>query len=281
MKNDNKSDYTINFTRKSLTFLSKHTSLSEPEAVKAFIANLQTRNGYKRNLCIAYNKFCKHYQIQWQMPLYEPEAKNIKLPTKEKLQMLIANASQPLALKLTISLETGLRPVELCRLKVRDIDTEHGAINPITAKHGAPRTLKITNNLNQRIQEHIIRQNLTPNDNLFKGNADDYGKHYQVMRNKLAKKLKDPSIHAIRLYDFRHFFCTTTLHKTKDPYYTMTQMRHKKLTTTQKYMHLLDLNEDEWTCKTATTIKEASELIEAGFDYVTEMDRTKLFRKRK
>ena len=37
MKNDNKADSTINFTRKALTFLSKNTSLSEPEAVKALI----------------------------------------------------------------------------------------------------------------------------------------------------------------------------------------------------------------------------------------------------
>jgi hypothetical protein len=40
MKNDNKSDYTIKFTNKALTFLSKHTSLNEPEAVKALIAKL-------------------------------------------------------------------------------------------------------------------------------------------------------------------------------------------------------------------------------------------------
>jgi hypothetical protein len=43
MENDAKSAYTINFTRKSLTFLAKHTSLSEPEAVKHFIATLKNK----------------------------------------------------------------------------------------------------------------------------------------------------------------------------------------------------------------------------------------------
>jgi hypothetical protein len=38
---------------------------------------------------------------------------------------------------------------------------------------------------------------------------------------------------------------------------------------------------DEWTCKTATTIQEATQLIEAGFQYITEIDNTKLFKKRK
>jgi integrase len=134
MKNDNKSDYTINFTRKALNFLARHTSLGEPEAVKDFIAQIKTSDSYKRNLCIAYNKYCKFYKIEWTMSLYLPEAKNIKLPTKEKLLMLIAKARIPTSIKLKLSMETGLRPVELCRLKVNDLDLEHRTVNPTTAK---------------------------------------------------------------------------------------------------------------------------------------------------
>jgi hypothetical protein len=36
-----------------------------------------------------------------------------------------------------------------------------------------------------------------------------------------------------------------------------------------------------YTCKTAKDLNEASQLIESGFEYVTEMDNIKLFRKRK
>lgn len=61
----------------------------------------------------------------------------------------------------------------------------------------------------------------------------------------------------------------------------MNKMGHKKLTTTQKYMHFLDLDNDEWICKAASNAKEATELIEAGFDYVTEVNGLRLFRKRK
>ena len=281
MKNDNKSDYTINFTRKALNFLAKHTSLSEPEAVKHLIAQLKTSNSYNRNLCIAYNKYCKFYKIEWTMPLYLPEAKNIKLPTKEKLLMLIAKARIPTSIKLNLSMETGLRPVELCRLKVNDVDLEHRAVNPITAKKGNPRTLKISQQLTASIKEWIVKNNLNPNDKLFKGDAEDYGKYYRAMRNKLANDLKDPSIATIRLYDFRHYFCSKQLNDTKDPYFVMIQMGHKKLETTQKYMHLMNLNDDGWTCKTAANVNEATALIEAGFQYVTEMDGLKLFKKRK
>jgi hypothetical protein len=31
---------------------------------------------------------------------------------------------------------------------------------------------------------------------------------------------------------------------------------------------------DEWTCKTASNPKQVTELIEAGFEYVTEIDGT-------
>jgi integrase len=282
MKNDNKSDYTINFTRKALTFLAKHASLTEPEAVKHIIAQHKVSDGYKRNLCIAYNKFCKYYKIQWQMPLYLQEAKNITLPTKEKLLMLIAEAGKVLSMKLSLSMETGLRPIELCRLKVKNLDLEHKVINPTTAKRGNPRTLPISESLKQKIQEHIIRKKLIPNDLLFKGtDPDHYGKQYRQMRNKLAEKLKNPSIRTIRLYDFRHYFCTKKLNDIGNPYTVMVLMGHKKLETTQRYMHLLNFNDDEWNCVGATTAKEATKLIEAGFQYVTTIEGIQLFKKRK
>jgi len=39
--------------------------------------------------------------------------------------------------------------------------------------------------------------------------------------------------------------------------------------------------EDDFVCKTAEDVKEAKELIESGFEYITKMDGLKLFRKRK
>jgi len=282
MKKDNKSDYTINFTRKTLNFLAKHTSLDEPEAVKLVVAELKASDGYKRNLCIAYNKYAKFYGITWTMLKYREPPKNIALPTREKIQMLIANAGKLLGMKLTLSMETGLRPVELCRLKVKDLDLEHRTVNPTTAKRGNPRTLPFSESLKQKLQEHIIQNNLTPNDLLFKGtDPDHYGKQYRIMRNALAQKLKDPSIRTIRLYDLRHYFCTKKLNDIGNPYTVMVLMGHTKLETTQRYMHLLNLNDDEWTVDGATTVEQAKKLLEAGFQYQTTIEGIQLFRKRK
>jgi hypothetical protein len=50
---------------------------------------------------------------------------------------------------------------------------------------------------------------------------------------------------------------------------------------TEIYTHLIEFENDEYHSATAKTIEEAKQLIETGFEYVTEMEDIKLFRKRK
>jgi len=282
MKNNGLSKCTIKTYDKALFYLSKHADLNKPEQVKQYIANKQTSTSHKKNLCLAYNKYCKYYKIEWQMPKYTQQAKMIRIPTKAQIESLIASASPMLSIKLTISKETGLRPIELSNLKAKDIDLEQRTIYPTTAKHGAPRRLKVSNNLNATLENHINTFKLEPNDKLFKGTADYYGKNYRVMRNRLAKKLNKPELKTIRLYDFRHYFATRLYAKTKDILFVKQQMGHRKIETTLVYTQLLNINEEEeYTCRVATNTKEDTELIESGFEYVTERDGLKIYRKRK
>jgi integrase len=282
MESNGKSKYTLKNYAKLLKFLSKNTNMNNPEEVKKFISKRNGSNGYKKNLCLAYNKYCQYYNIKWNIPLYIPNPKQIRIPTTENLNVLIAYAGQSLSLKLMMSKETGLRPVELMNLKVRDVDLEQKTVYPRTAKHGAPRTLKISDSLTKRFQVYIIRKDLEPNNKLFKGTAEKYGKSFRQSRNKLAKKLRNPTLRTIRLYDFRHYFASMLYKKTKDILFVKQQMGHRKIETTLVYTQLLQFEEDEnYTCKVAKTIDEATQLIENGFEYVTGMDGIKLFRKRK
>jgi len=70
-------------------------------------------------------------------------------------------------------------------------------------------------------------------------------------------------------------------HKTKDILYTKQKMGHRRVETTLIYAQLINFGEDEWTVRVAKTLEEATKLLEAGFEYVTEMDGFKIFRKRK
>jgi len=282
MKNQNRSDYTIKTTDKALTTISKHANLNEPETVKQFIANKQNvSEGYKKALCIAYNKYCQYYKIEWEMPLYKLATKIRRIPTTENIEKLIARAGKTLSLKLRISKETGLRPIEIHMLKVKDIDTDQRTIYPTTAKNGSARTLKISSNLSVTLQNHISTNKLNQNDKLFRGDAERYGKYYRQMRNSLAKKLNNQTLKTIRLYDFRHYYATRLYAKTRDILFVQQQMGHRQLRTTLIYVQLLNLNDDEWTCKTANNVTQATQLIENGFEYVAEKDGTMLFRKRK
>ena len=281
LTNNAKAKPTIKFVDKALTRISKCADLDNPDQVKRFIANLQTSDNYKRNLCFAYDQYCNYYKIVWERPTYYQEPKAIRVPTTAQLDMLIANSGKVMSIKLTLSKETRLRPVELCNLKVKDVDLTNKVVYPTTAKHGSARALKISNSLREMLRTYIDEHKLNPTDKLFKGDSDNYGKHYRLHRNKLAERLHKPELKNIRLYDFRHYFATTLYAKTKDILFVKQQMGHKKIETTLVYTQLLNFNDDEWNCVGATTAKEATKLIEAGFQYVTTIEGIQLFKKRK
>jgi len=68
--------------------------------------------------------------------------------------------------------------------------------------------------------------------------------------------------------------------KTKDILHVMQLLGHKNIKNTLRCTQLVDFKEDEFVCKTARTIQEAAQLIEAGSNTYAKL-RVKLFRKRK
>ena len=57
---------------------------------------------------------------------------------------------------------------------------------------------------------------------------------------------------------------------------------HRNIKNTLLYTQLVKTqSEDEYVCRVAKTVEQAAELIEAGFEYVCEINGAKLFRKRK
>ena len=74
-------------------------------------------------------------------------------------------------------------------------------------------------------------------------------------------------------------------HRTKDVLYVMNFLGHKSIKNTLLYIQLEEAlfkdTSDVFTCKVAKTVEQAKDLIECGFEYVTEINEAKLFRKRK
>jgi hypothetical protein len=56
---------------------------------------------------------------------------------------------------------------------------------------------------------------------------------------------------------------------------------HKRNEATLIYTQLVNFENDDYHVKVARTLEEACELVEAGFEYVTDMEGKKIFRKRR
>jgi len=59
------------------------------------------------------------------------------------------------------------------------------------------------------------------------------------------------------------------------------QRGHKKIENTLIYTHLIRFSDDECVSSVAKTVDETRELVEAGFEYVTDVEGAKIFRRRK
>lgn len=74
-------------------------------------------------------------------------------------------------------------------------------------------------------------------------------------------------------------------HKTHDILHVKKLLGHKNIENTLQYINteqaVFQTRNDEFHVKVAETLDEACKLLEVGFEYVTEIDGKKLFRKRK
>ena len=75
-------------------------------------------------------------------------------------------------------------------------------------------------------------------------------------------------------------------HQTKDILHVKKILGHRSIQNTMQYIDIEHAlfnsgRNDQFTTKVAETVEEVCELVEAGFEYVTDIDQKKIFRKRK
>ncbi|MDH5787003.1 MAG: site-specific integrase [Candidatus Bathyarchaeota archaeon] len=178
---------------------------------------------------------------------------------------------------LQILKESGARRGEIGRLQWTDVDTNSGTIrinSPL--KGSSARIVRISGKAMAMI-------NAMPrtSDYVFNPNTSTMAKGFMKQRNRLAKKLQNPRLKQIHFHTLRHWKATMEYHKTKDILHVVQVLGHKNINNTLMYTQLINFENDDYHCKTAKTLKEDQELIEVGFEFVTERDGTKIYRKRK
>ena len=252
-------------------------NLLNPESVKDVLATHdEWSNNYKKIVIYAYDNFTEMLKISWKPPICKPLGKLPFVPLEKEVDALIAGCSKKVATSLQLMKETGMRIGEVWSLEWTDIDDKRHTIRCHSEKYGNPRMFKVSGKL-------LAMLNALPkrSEKVFATGLKTHRASFNLQRKRLAQKLHNPRLLKISFHTLRHWKATMEYHHTKDILHVKQLLGHRSINSTMIYTHLINFEGDEFTCKTAKTIYEAKGLIEAGFDYVIDMNSYKLFRKRK
>jgi len=162
-------------------------------------------------------------------------------------------------------------------MKWTDLDLAQRFVRITPEKNSRARQLK----LSPRLAEQLGTLPRTGVKVWGIGTLDHFGRLFQKQRKRIASKLSNPRVQSIHFHTLRHWKGSTEYHRTKDIVYVSRLLGHRNIQNTLRYISLDMGDNDSFLCKVAKSIQEASSLIESGFEYVTELDGIKLFRKRK
>ena len=252
--------------------------LSDPESVKDVIARQDISESTKLQIACAYDSYASSNQIRWEIPNYRQVQKLPFIPLESEIDALVAGCGKKTAVVLQLIKETGMRIGEVWRLKWTDLDFEGDTVRVNEPeKNGNPRILKVSNKLaamlnalprtSERVFGAVLRTSV-------------YNTFWE-QRRRIAQKLQNPRLLQISFHTLRHWKATTEYHRTRDILYVKQLLGHKSITNTILYTQLISFESDEYSSAVAKTLDEARKLVEAGFEYVTDVEGNKLFRKRK
>jgi len=278
LSNDSQKTYS-----KLLRRLSRETQLDEPVKVEGWIFSQVFSNKTKRLFLDAYTHYCKSNGIDWDRPKLNVEVYPARVPTEERINLIVSTASLKYAVIFQIS-KHGLRPDEVSKIQLRDLDLDRGELLVRTSKLGLERTLRLKVETRELIKDYISKENIHEiNQKLFPV-SKTIKERWRFYRLKAYSKFRDAELLKIRLYDLRHWFGTTSYIQTRDIFHVKYLMGHRNIQSTMHYMHLakgLANYSEEYTVKIASNIDEFTALLESGFEYVSDFEDRKVLRKRK
>jgi len=280
MKKDGLADTTIKVTDRRLRMMDKVVDLDDPEKIREYLAKKEGKNSYIEGLADSYNRYARYNGIVWSKPLIKRSSQSPYVPSREEVTILVSDAGKKYSLILSVFRDTGMRPIELERAKLRWFDLNRGIVNVETAKYGAARTLRLKAQTVAMLKEYLGKHGFGLDDRVFP-KTRTMRTAFQRIRQRTAEKLQKPELLRVTLYSFRHYFATMLYQKTKDILLVKRQLGHRRIENTLVYTHLIDFRDEEFTVRAAETVEQATKLIESGFEYVTEMGEVKLFRKPK
>jgi integrase len=271
---------TISSRIKKLNRLIKLCNPYNPEEAKEIIAKQDWKDSTKQTTVKILNGFYQFKKIEWKPPRYKPVERLPFIPTEQEIDQLIASVGKVMATLLQTLKETGIRIGEAVQLKWADYNEEQRTLNITPEKGSSPRILPVSQKLRAMLGALPRRR-----ESIFMKSKHTLRTSFSKQRKTASKKLQNPRLLKISFHTFRHWKGTVEYHKTKDIIHVKQILGHKDITSTMIYINIEQatfLNQaDDFTAKVAHNETEAIKLVEAGFEFVCDLNGTKLFRKRK
>lgn len=261
-----------------LRYLARNGSIEDPESIRSFIASRHVSGGRKENLVEAYRKYALYHQIIFRVPHYSRVDSLPFIPLQAEIEQLVtATRNLRQATVLQLIYETGVRIGEASSLKREHFDFQRQTVRVVPEKGSNARELPLSGKLCGLLARTLAKfpENPFP--------SPGAARHYlETTRRVLAETTGNERYLRISLKTLRHFKATFLYAQTKDLLYVKKILGHKRIENTLRYTQLVKFEDpDCFTCKIARTPEEAQDLIESGFEFVTDFDGAKMFRKRK
>jgi integrase len=220
-------------------------------------------------------------EIPFTKPRYRRRDKLPHISLEKDIEALIAALPKKVGIFTRSIYETGGRCGEMWALKWVDVDFQNSTllINK-PEKNSRARQLKVSTQLIgllstlPRTCEFVFRKHPT-------AKSASMQSYYIREKKKISNALCNPKLVQITWKSLRHYKATMEYARTKDILYVKELLGHVNINNTLVYTHLIYFDKEEFVCKVGKTVEDCSQLIEAGFEYITQIDGVKLFRKRK
>jgi integrase len=283
MKREGYRDSTIRASVKALRSVGRRCDLLNPEAFLDYMSKASYGENRRDHVLDDARRFYKWLGVEFRKPLSRRVEKLPFIPLESEIDSLVGGVGPKVSAFMRLVKETGARAGEIWALKWEDLDLNSRTVDITPEKSSRPRRPQISSSTLASVLQ-------LPRQGKYVFHSDEanpelsyqyFFRNFYKSRRRIAEKLQNPRIRRISFKTLRHFKATMEYHRTKDILHVMQLLGHKNIRNTLMYTHLVEFESDEFTCKTASNVKEASELVEGGFEYVTEFEDVKLFRKRK
>ncbi len=266
------------------TLVNRGADLAKPDTVKEVMSKQLWSGNRKRNVINAYTNFLGYLGQTWEPPTYEIVRKIPFIPTEQEIDDLIAGTSNALPVFLQLLKETAMRSGEAIRIPWKDVDLERRVIMCNAPEKGS--NPRVFSDLSGKLLSML---NTLPRENdLVFGTTSLNGLKatFTRSRKRIAFKLCNPRLKEIHFHTLRHWKATMLYHYTRDLLLVADVLGHKDIENTRLYIQLekslfKNVPDDKFIIKAISTLEEAIQLGEVGFEPFMVINGIQLMRKRK